>query len=372
MAASATERAHLRFALAVHRAVAGRSGDSCYSPYSVASALGLVATAGRGATGDEVATLLAGSADGVPEQARLLREAAALPGASEGQDGAVLAVSNTLWAWEELRIAHEFTGELARWPGGTLATAPFVSDPEAARGMINADVAKATRDLIPELLSPGDVADDTVASLVNALYLRAGWLFPFREDDTAPADFHPPSGTRRVPMMRQSEQLGYAAGHGWRLVSLAAEGDVEAVALLPEGELADQESTLDADLLRELLSARRTTQVDLAMPRFSLDVRSELTRALRSLGVETMFTRAADFGALTEDARMFVSGVLHQAVLRVGESGLEGAAATAAMMRLVSMPAGEPVTVELDRPFLFLVRHRGTGAVYFLARIVEP
>jgi serine protease inhibitor len=32
----------------------------------------------------------------------------------------------------------------------------------------------------------------------------------------------------------------------------------------------------------------------------------------------------------------------------------------------------EPVRVEVDRPFLFLVRHRDSGALYFLARITDP
>ena len=54
------------------------------------------------------------------------------------------------------------------------------------------------------------------------------------------------------------------------------------------------------------------------------------------------------------------------------EQGFEGAAATALTMRLTSMIVDEPVAVTVDRPFLLLVRHAGTGAVYFLARVVEP
>ncbi len=57
----------------------------------------------------------------------------------------------------------------------------------------------------------------------------------------------------------------------------------------------------------------------------------------------------------------------------VDEAGLEGAAATAMMMRLTAIVREpEPVRVEVDRPFLFLVRHRDSGALYFLARITDP
>ncbi|MEU6643388.1 serpin family protein [Saccharomonospora sp. NPDC046836] len=370
MPVSASERAHLRFALAVHRTVAG-TGDSCFSPYSAASALGLVTTAARGATAEETAALLAGEQEDVQAQADLLSKAAVLE-ARTGQEEPVLAVSNTLWAWDALPLKQEFVDELAGWPSGGVALAPFVEDPEGARAAINADVAVTTRELIPELLPPGTLDEDTVASLVNALYLRVGWTFPFRGAATEEADFHTPSGPVGVAMMRQSERLGYARQGGWELVSLPAVGGVEAVVLLPERRLAEHESTLDEQLLAELLAARRDTMVDLALPRLALDVRTQLKPALQALGVRTMFTPAADFGGLTEDPRLQVSDVLHEAVLRLDESGLEGAAATAVTMRLVAMPAGKPVTVEVNRPFLLLVRHSGTGAVYFLARIVTP
>ncbi|MFC4001285.1 serpin family protein [Prauserella oleivorans] len=370
MPASAPELAHLRFALAMHRAVAGEA-DTCFSPYSTASALGLAATAARGDTASELTTLLAGADSGLADQADLLRKAAVLE-ARAGQDEPLLAVANTLWAWEGLPVEPGFAEAIVDWPSGGVSQAPFAEDPEGARTAINRDVADITRELIPELLPPGTVGDDTVACLVNALYLRVGWVHPFAPADTVDADFHTPGGALPVRMMRQTERLGYAEHGGWQLVSLPAVGGVEAVVLLPDRRLADLESTLDEFTLAELLAARRDRLVRLSLPRVSLDVRSPLKAALRALGVRRMFTPGADFGALTDDPRLVISDVLHQAVLRLDESGLEGAAATAAMMRLVSMPVGEPVTVEVNRPFLLLVRHGGSGAVYFLARVVEP
>ncbi|WP_158892751.1 serpin family protein [Amycolatopsis anabasis] len=366
-----TERAHLNFCFTLHRVLAAHGGDSCFSPYSIASALGLVSRAARGPAADEVVALLTGGDPDIAKHAELLRDAAAL-GEPTGGEAPVLGVSNTLWVWADLPLNEAFPDELATWPGGTVATAPFVADPEGARRVINTDVERATRGLIPELLPPGTVDPDTVASIVNALYLKVAWAFPFPEAETELADFHAPGGTRQVPTMRQAERLGYAAHAGWQLVELPAVGGVSATILLPDGDLAEQESTLDDSVLAELLSAKQDTMVTLALPKFELDVRAELTTALKELGVRTMFTTAADFAGLTDDPRIVVSDVLHQAVLRIDEQGLEGAAATAAMMRLVSMPITDPVTVEVDRPFLLLVRHATTGMVYFFARVVRP
>lgn len=371
MAISGRERAHLRFAIALHRAVADAGVSSCFAPYSVASALGLVARGARGTTADELTALLAGDAGSVVGQAELLADAANLE-AGSGEQQPELAVSNTLWAWDGLPVNDTYRAELARWPAGAIASAPFRDDPEGARQLINADVGKATKGLIQELLPPGTVDPDTVATLVNALYLRVGWVLPFQRGQTAEDDFHTAIGTVRVPMMRQREQLGYAAARGWQVVTLPAAGGVQGVVLLPDAPLDEQEARLDDALLAELLSGTKSRLVELTMPKLELNVQSPLRPALTQLGVRTLFTGGADLSGISQDDRLRVSSVRHQAVLRVDEDGLEGAAATAAVMRLVSVVVDEPVPVQVDRPFLFLVRHAGTGAVYFMARVARP
>jgi serine protease inhibitor len=367
----ATTPDQLTFCLKLHTAVAEPGVNSCFSPYSVASALGLLSRAARGTTADEVVSLLAGTEDGVERLTKVLRIAATLDDAP-GQDEPVLAVSNTLWASDELPIEAGFRDELAVWPGGQVASAPFATDPEAARQLINADVAERTRGLIPALLPAGSVDVDTVSSLVNALYLRTAWRHKFTDGATEPAEFHAPRGVRSVPMMRQTELLGYGARDGWQVVTMPAVGGVQAVVLLPDGDLAQAETGLDARVLAALLSSTGSHTVSLSMPKFSLDVSTPLTDVCQELGVRTVFTRAADLSGLTSHPEVFVSEILHQAVLKIDEQGLEGAAATAVLFRAMSMTAADPVEVVVNRPFLLLVRHAATGMVYFFARVVEP
>ncbi|MGW3966920.1 serpin family protein [Amycolatopsis sp. NPDC005003] len=355
---------HLRFALAVHAALGAEGGNTCFSPYSVASALTLAAHAARGETREELVALL-----GDPDrQTVLLREAADLV----GDEQAELAVANTLWADDRLPLEDSFKAELAGWPGAAVASAPFEKEPEAARALINDDVERTTRGLIPHLLPPDSIDADVAAVLVNALYLKAAWKLPFREANTSDAPFHAPSGTRDVPTMWLSESVGYAHAGGWQAVQLAGAGGLQAVVLLPDGDLAEAEPGLDQASLTSLLGKIRSKRVELSLPKISLDVRSKLSGVLRGLGVHTLFTDRADLTGLSPDPRLTVSEVLHQAVLRVDEQGFEGAAATALVMRLTSMMIADPVAVTVDRPFLLLVRHAGTGALYFLARVVEP
>ncbi|GAB3431933.1 serpin family protein [Actinophytocola sediminis] len=367
-----TDRAHLAFALALHRAIAPDAGETvCWSPFSVASALGLVAQGAHGPTRDELATLLLGDrGSDLGALGKLLSQAGELePGRGE-EDEPTVAVANTLWTDESIDIQPSFVEELGRWSTGTVRAAPFAAAPASARDLINLDVAKTTRDLIPELLPPTAITAETVSALVNALYLKCAWRARFTEDATAPRPFHAPSGTREVATMTLSERIGYAARDGWQVATLRAVGGVEAVVLLPDGDLADAEDALAAGSLAALLDAPRLTQVDLALPKLAVTTKTELTAQLEQLGARTVFTPRADLSGIST-APLAVESVLHESVLRIDEQGLEGAAATAVMMRLVSMPTRSERMV-VDRPFLLLVRHAATGVLYFMTRVTEP
>jgi serine protease inhibitor len=363
-----TDRAHLAFTLALHRVVApdGRQ-NACWSPYSVASALGLVALGANGLTRDELLLLLLGDKSGDPrELGRLFSEAARIDDAD-----AVLAVANRLWADERISIRESYVDELVRWPSGSVEHAPFRSDPDKARKLINREVAEITRRLIPELVPEGAIRRDTVAALVNALYLKCAWRNKFDENATRPRPFHAPGGTIEVPTMELTETVGYAATDGWQVVSLPAVGGTRAVVLLPDTDLTAAEPSLDAGSLARLLDAPRPVKVRLRLPKVDVRTQTELTPALNQLGVRAMFSDDADLSGISPDP-LAVQAVLHESVLKVDEQGFEGAAATAVMFRLTSIDMTQPLAVDVDRPFLLLVQHTETGMIYFATRVVQP
>ena len=362
-----TVREHLAFTLALHRALASDVHETvCWSPLSVACAVAVLAQSAQGSTRDELVQLLLDDSQG-----NLAAQADLLVAATRLDDRAQIAVANTLWADETVPMRAGFESLLQAWPGGQVRTAPFSKAPDVARTMINADVATTTNGLIPELLLPGTVSADTIVALVNALYLRVSWNHGFPEKSTAPAIFYSPTGEQLLDTMTATRNLGYARQRGWQIVTLGA-GEVEAVVMLPDEELAAVESSLDAVTLVELLAAPKQTPVQLSMPRLKVSTRATLTELLQQLGVNTVFTVDPDLGLISPEP-LVVSEVIHEAVLQVDEAGIEGAAATVVMMtRGASFVSPESVIVRVDRPFLFLVRHRDTGMVYFLARVTQP
>ncbi|HEX2301125.1 MAG TPA: serpin family protein [Pseudonocardiaceae bacterium] len=368
----------LDFAVSLHRAIApDPERNACWSPYSVAVALGMAADAARGPTREELVRALTGAArpddSGTDASHPAIEHLAELLGAAAevDPDDAQLALAATAWLREDVEVADGFADVPARWPSGALRS--FGKDLREARERINADVADTTRGLIRELLGEGVLGPRTVAVLVSALYLKAAWTNPFDQQLTRSRRFNTPTGAVEVPTMELVAELDYASTERWQFVTLPGRGGVEAVILLPHGPLGAAEAELNAAELSAAPAGSR--RVRLRMPRLRLEWSSRLSAPLAVLGVRELFDPdRADLTGLTPQRPAWVDEAVHRSVLRVDEQGLEGAAATAVViaMRALVTPPAEPLLVAVDRPFLLLIRHRRTGVCYFLTRVTDP
>lgn len=348
---------HASFAARLYEAMAGPAADQLvWSPYSVACALGLITEGARGRTRAELERLLGSD---TAAHLAVLDEAVAA--------GPELVTSTALWLREELPVEPDFEARMRGRAESSLCHADFRGDPEGAREAINADVAKTTRGLIPSLLARGTVTPDTMAVLVNALWVRLTWAQPFERAKTRTRPFAAPSGPRQVPMMHRRGKIPYAQARGWRLVTLAGDHDLALDVVLPKepsGAAALTAADLDA-----LYRARHSADVQLALPRFELTYTRELGPALAKCGVGTVFTDGADLSGISP-VPLRLDKVIHEARLRVDERGAEGAAATAAMMTLAAAVPSKPVEFTADRPFRFVLRRR--GAILFLGQVSDP
>lgn len=349
------------------------------SPTSIATALAMVRAGARGATAEEMDRMLSVTdPDGLHRGMNALDQAlAARSRTVQLGDGSPAQVSlesaNSVWGQRDLGYEQAFLDTLASQYGAGLRVVDFEEDPEAARQAINDWVATETKDRIPELLPEGSIDTLTRLALVNAVYLKAPWLFPFDADATSPGPFTKLDGTTvDVPMMRLFELLPYAKGEGWQAVSLPyAGGDLSMLVVVPD-TLPAFETTLTADRVAEIVGALSTgLQVNLQLPSWDTESALSLKDALAALGMPTAFTDAADFSGMTTEEALRIAEVIHQANITVDEEGTEAAAATAAIMRATSAPF-ETVDLTVDRPFVFALLDNETGAVLFLGRVVDP
>lgn len=109
---------------------------------------------------------------------------------------------------------------------------------------------------------------------------------------------------------------------------------------------------------------------EICLPKFEIETKYFMRETLSSLGMPTVFTGEADFLGMTGGRDLFISQVIHQAYVKVGEKGTEAAAATAVVMKLTAIP--ETKVFRADHPFIFMIQEKETGAILFMGRISNP
>jgi serpin B len=354
-------------ALDLYRVMAAEPGNRSLSPYSIATGLAMVYAGAAGATAAEMRDVLHFTLPADRLHPALNHLDLALAAAAD-HEGVELAVANRTWRRTGLGVERAFVDLLGREYGAPPGELD-VDDPEAARRAVNGWVADNTAGRVPELFPEGTITHETALVLANAVRFDAAWWFPFNPDLTRPQPFHPPDGRPvNVDMMFFNEYLPSGFGDGWQAVEMPYAGrDLSMVVIVPD-HLADFEAALDADLLADVIGSIRDGGIHLALPRFEVSDHTDLEPVLRSLGMAAAFeSAAADFSGMTGDRSLWLDAVHHESFVKVDEEGTEAAAATGS-----AMAGSHGPTVVVDRPFLYLIRDRVTGALAFLGRVVDP
>lgn len=366
------------FGADVFRILGQDSTDTVFSPVSVASALRLALCGAAGATATEIASALHLDGSQLTEPADAaadgLRRLAAVLGEVTAAGSMTFRTPNTVWVQSGLSVRPEFTARLS--DVATFAEADFARAPAAARGEINRVIAEQTGGKITGLLPSGSVGALTRLVLASAVYLKAAWATPFPESGTREARFYldgPDRPAMTVPMMRGTASRGYVRGDGYQAALLPyAGGGLAMAVVLPDGSLAALRATIATGGLGGVLAGTARHQVTLSMPRFRLEAAFDLIPVLRQLGIKAAFSDA-DFSGITGAEPLRISAVAHKAYVDVDEHGTEAAAATGVGMRAAAaFRSPPPVTMVVDRPFLFAIVHQPTGLPLFLGQVSRP
>src|SRR6266567_4119639 len=351
-AARAEAAADAAFGADMYQVLAEDAADMVFSPASVASALRIAWCGARGQTAAELARAL--HLDGSGRQQDMAVSGLSLvsawrdgrPGSGPGSGSATLRAPNTVWVQSGLPVRPEF-------------------------------IAGQTEGKITGLLSPGAIDSLTRLVLANAVYLKAAWSKPFPEDQTDDAPFYPdgqdcPSLT--VPMMHLTAPQAYLRGDGYQAVLIPYRDIGLAMAVvLPDGPLSALRPKVVAAGLGGLLAGTARHQVMLSLPRFRLEAAFNLIPALRRLGVSEAFGGDADFNGITDAEPLRIGAVAHKAYIDVDEQGTEAAAATGVTLAaLAAFRPPPPVTMVVDRPFLFAIIDPATSLPLFLGQVSRP
>jgi serpin B len=357
-------------------------GNLLVSPLSISLALAMTYTGADGDTADQMAETLGFdlAPDAIGAAFRDLVDDLVTRGTAEDDpdedvSARALNIANALWGEQTYPFSEDFMGSLEDDFGAGLQLVDFQNKPEQARDDINDWVEDNTEGRIEDIVPEGVINPDTRLVLANAIWFYGAWANPFEPDNTEDGDFTLLDGDAvTVPFMHQNKFMPYTEGDNYQAVELpyAGSGFTFTVILPDEGEFETVEESLDTGVLDELVSS----DVRLAMPKFSFEFDTSLADSLMALGMTDAFDgNIADFSGMIADPDadpLVISDVIHKAFIAVDEEGTEAAAATVVMMESATAAESEPIDVTIDRPFIFAIRDTETGTLLFLGRVLDP
>lgn len=345
------------------------------SPMSIAVALAMTYNGARHETQQAMADTL-----GVPgmarEQFNQLNQAV-LDSLANADPAVDVSIANALWARADIPFVPAFMSAVRAAYHAELANVNFLA-PETC-GRINQWVESATRNRIKDLVKQGDMTEDTILILINAIYFKGKWETPFEREATHELPFTCGDGSvRQHPLMVQSGTYRYYEDDHVQVIRLPyGKGRLSMRVILPArgSSVAAVLATLDEAQWRAWDEALVAKEGTIKLPRFKMAYEAELSRPLSELGMGVAFDRnRADFADMASiRERICISAVRHKSFVEVNEEGTEAAAATAvAMMRVTSAMPMQRFMMVCDRPFLFAICDDETGMVLFLGSVQQP
>lgn len=356
--ATAEENGKLAFGLSLFNAAVATSGDAAnvvVSPYSAGMALSMLSEGAAGQTKSEIESVLKGSS----YKSDVLKSTADY----------TISSANSIWLRSGFSVKPDFRAVIEGPYAAKVSERDF-SSPATVKE-INKWCSDNTAKKIPEIID--QINPNMVMFILNALYFKAPWEYQFDKRTTSKAVFHSPSGEQTVDFMHLKKELCCGTAENCRFVVLPYKsGEWQMAVCLPDegADIKALVSSLSASEFAKAISGAEYRQVALSMPKFKVNTTMILNNILRSLGMKTAFSDAADFSSMA--GNVAVDEVKQKCFIEVNEEGAEAAAVTSIGMRLTSAaPEPRPFVMNVERPFVFAIFDAETNSILFAGKIAS-
>lgn len=354
--------------LAARMAAADSRANVVLSPLGASMALGMTMNGAGGATLDAMRSAL-GFGTLPPEQINaayrdLIDRLTSL------DPNVRLETANAVWTREGVGFHDAFLQAVRAAFDGRTEALDF-ADPSAP-STINQWVAERTGGLIDGIVDGLDPS--LVMLLVNAIYFEGAWTTQFDPANTRRGTFRREDGSETDVDMMSIGNVEVLRGRGESYSAIELPYGDEAFAMvvvLPDEGVGARDwlAGLDADQWRGVVEGLRPDRLDqLSLPKFTLTYDAYLNDALKALGMTPAFRPRADFTRMSPSGdQMCIDFVRQKTRVDVDERGTRAAAATGVGIGVVSFTA-----FVADRPFVFVIRERASGAILFVGLAGDP
>ena len=337
-----------------------------FSPTSLNFALGMIAEGAKGET-KEILDDYLGTNDFAAYAKEYLDKIKAYNTEDESYGyQSKVKIADAVWVDNGLTLQEKFKNTVSDSFGAEVEAVDF-SAAKKTCDVINSWCDKNTEGLIPKIITPDLINDNTGLCLTNSLYFESGWSGePWKVSDTEESF----GEKEKTKYMTCTGDRYYENDKATAFGRDYANG-LSFIGILPNDKGDFNLENLDIGGL--LKSNPEYDEVDCKMPKLNFEMSTVLNDMLSSLGLDNLFSSNADFSGIA-DQNVNVDTILQKTKLELDENGTKAAAVTAVIMECMSAAVeNEPIikTVELTRPFAFLIYDRSNDEILFIGKVTS-
>ena len=343
------------------------NGEFCISPVSLSIYLSMLANASTGDCHDQILQALGSeNTDELNSLSRKLMQY--LP---NDDNESSLSINNHFWVAKHNKVPKDFISTMNHYFNCGVDYVDF--NKESTVRNINQWVRDCTGGKIPGIMFENwESYRDREMVSANTVYFKGDWDDTFSKQKTEPGIFHSPQGDVEVDMMHKTHNDYYFENEYAKFILRDFEGyDNFMEFYLPaEGtELNQLVSLLSPSMMSDIYKSGDICNVTLSMPKFRKNFETNINDILGKIGITSLCE--ADLSPM--GLKKIPQYLIHNTSIKVDEKGAELAAVTANTGKTTNIPPKyKEVTLNLNRPFVYVVRNRKTGAILMAGTVTDP
>lgn len=284
----------------------------------------------------------------------------------------LLEIANAIYYRKNFEVENSFIKTNQQYYNAEISSLDF-SSPNALK-IINGWVAEKTHNKIETILD--EIKPSQVMFLLNAIYFKGIWTKEFNKKSTEQKPFYLEDGsTIQTETMQRTDTLPYTSNALFSAIQLSyGKGNYNMYVFLPEYKknLKDIIDQLNSDNWQTWMKSFSLTQnVDIKFPKLKYEYEIKLNDILTEMGMGVAFTGAADFTGINRDGGLYIDYVKHKTFIDVNEEGTEAAAVTIVAIDKTSV-GPQKIAFYLNRPFIYAITEKSTGAILFMGTVTNP
>ena len=165
------------------------------------------------------------------------------------------------------------------------------------------------------------------------------------------------------------------------------------ISIMPKNDDLDKfTDETDADKLNTIINSLKElkrenfkdgviTRIRGFFPKFNFDYSLDLIEDLSKIGIEDVFdSDKANLSRLTDADGVYISDAVHKANIELTQDGIKASATThgggkgggGPLFDYIYEVPVEDIDLMIDKPFMFIIRDKNTGDVWFTGTVYEP